>query len=294
MPIKIASNNNRQKLRYSMVEPSFDRIFSSYQEGGVPANKTDDKHVVDDAKCPIFATINLIFAVVLVHLLLLWFLQIVWRPSLHLVEMDPISSKAKKVNAYIIYQPAAPLIRDSIEPSVAEIPPHVIEQSKSQSLIKVDTQTEKPVPNNSVKQAPTRLIKVSSADNKSSTPSVSVNQFTQGYLEKQRLVALNALVANEANIYTQNRSLSEMDGDMEILQLRSPDEFITAGTLDSHIDPNRIVKQGDICYRIVKVGTVLNPHAENLGYPFKCGGQTIQQALKAALDKRLAIMGVKK
>ena len=317
MPIRIASGFNGLKQRSSLVEPSFDSTFSLYLDSPILVNHNDDRRLADHTKRPVTATIYLIFAVVLTHFLLLWCLQLAWRPSLNTAQfeaqIEPIHPKAKKVNAYIIYQSATSLTLDSIEPSVAEVPAHVAEQSKSQPLIQAEAQSEALATNKTVKQAPITVENMAPEDNKlsllatknsnqtanhtviqTSTPSVNVSQFTQGYVERQRLAALDSLVVNEANLYTQQRSLSEMDGDMEILQLSSLDEFTTAVTLDSHIDPNRIVKQGDTCYRIVKVGTVLNPHAENLGYPFQCGGQTIQQALKAALDKRLAIMGVKK
>ncbi|QYJ99950.1 hypothetical protein [Shewanella psychrotolerans] len=313
MPIRITLGDNGRKLCYNMVEPSFSRTFSSYQDDSVLVNHINDRRLVDNTKRPVSTTIYLIFAVVLAHLLLLWCLQIAWKPSLHSTDIKQSSAKDKKVNAYIIYQPATSLTLDSIAPTSAKVQPNVIEQSTSPAA-QVDLQTAILTTDNNVNQADNQLKNGVSENNKprlqdkktssqnhkvnntvtqTSAGTVNVSLFTQGYVEKQRLIALDSLVATEANLYTQNRSLSEMDGDIEILQLSSPDEFTVAGTLDSHIDPNRIVKQGDTCYRIVKVGTVLNPHAENLGYPFKCGGQTIQQALKAALDKRLAIMGVK-
>ncbi|QYJ87736.1 hypothetical protein K0I73_08685 [Shewanella mesophila] len=320
MPIRIVSgfNFNGLKRRSNLVEPSFDRTFSLYSDNPILANHNYDRRLVDHNMGHCFSGHLSFFAVVLTHVLLLWCLQLAWRPSLNTAHLEATVEtshpKTKKVNAYIIYQPATPLRDDSIEPSIAEAPVQVTEKSKSQRLIQADTQIEALATNKTVKQAPITSESAISADNKLSLrvkknsnqsqtannsviqtnrPAVNVSQFTQGYVERQRLAALDSLVVNEANLYTQNRSLSEMDGDMEILQLSTPDEFTTAVTLDSHIDPNRIVKQGDTCYRIVKVGTVLNPHAENLGYPFKCGGQTIEQALKAAIDKRLAMMGVK-
>ncbi|MDX1282248.1 hypothetical protein [Shewanella colwelliana] len=127
---------------------------------------------------------------------------------------------------------------------------------------------------------------------KGSMPSMSINQMTGSYLNRQRQNALEQLIAKQANRYTQPRSLSVMDSDMVELVLPQVDEFSNALSLDSRVDPHRIVKHGDTCYRIVSVATPINPYAENIGYPFKCGGDNVKQALKKALDERLTKMGV--
>ena len=58
-----------------------------------------------------------------------------------------------------------------------------------------------------------------------------------------------------------------------------------AKTLDHQFDPNRIIRKGSDCYRVVKVGTPINPHAENLGYKFKCGQTDQEKALAESLSK---------
>ncbi|WP_428618026.1 hypothetical protein [Shewanella sp.] len=115
---------------------------------------------------------------------------------------------------------------------------------------------------------------------------------TGDYLAWHRQALIDKLVQRAADAATMPKSISEMDGQMAQLALPKIDEYNTAITLDSKLDPNRIVKLGDTCYRVVKVATPINPHAENLGFPFKCGEDKVKQAIKASLDRHLELMGV--
>ncbi|MCG9736776.1 hypothetical protein L1D32_01200 [Shewanella insulae] len=113
------------------------------------------------------------------------------------------------------------------------------------------------------------------------------------YMVRYRQSRLDELVERAANNAIQKKSMSEMDGEMRGLVLPKENEYETAITLDSKLDPNRIVKIGDTCYRVVSVATPINPHGENLGFPFNCGGDKVKQAIKDSLDKHLSMMGVK-
>ncbi|WP_445508855.1 hypothetical protein [Shewanella mangrovisoli] len=119
----------------------------------------------------------------------------------------------------------------------------------------------------------------------------SVGLFTQRYFERQREQALDDLVLEQANQYTKRSNLSEMSPEMEVLIVPNADDFSGPTSLDLELDPNRIVRKGDTCYRVVKVGTQINPYAENLGFPFNCSGkkmnQEIDDAIKAQLDKMM-------
>nr|WP_250885893.1 hypothetical protein [Shewanella jiangmenensis] len=116
------------------------------------------------------------------------------------------------------------------------------------------------------------------------------------FMARQNANALNALTESyaeqkTAHINRSGRSMSELLPEMEVLLVPDADDFYKPNTLDSKIDPNRIVKSGDTCYRVVKVPTPLNPHAENLGYPFRCGEDRVKKALKEGINKYLALMG---
>ncbi|QYJ91718.1 hypothetical protein [Shewanella halotolerans] len=125
------------------------------------------------------------------------------------------------------------------------------------------------------------------------TDSEAVSAATGDYMARHRQEQLDKLVEHAADKATQKKSMSEMDGKMRVLALPKENEYETAITLDSKVDPNRIVKIGDTCYRVVSVATPINPHGENLGFPFKCGGDKVKQAIKDSLDKHLSMMGVK-
>ncbi|WP_394201882.1 hypothetical protein [Shewanella waksmanii] len=118
----------------------------------------------------------------------------------------------------------------------------------------------------------------------------NVSSFTQSYMQKQHQQAMDALVADSAASYTSKKSMSALTADMLVLELPTIDFYDTALTLDNELDPNRVVKIGDTCYRIAKVPTPLNPHAENIGFPFNCTGDKVKKAIQAAVAKRLQKM----
>lgn len=160
--------------------------------------------------------------------------------------------------------------------------------TKEVQLKQVSNVTEQPV-----KEQPQKEL---ASDTKTQQPlsrsaasktRVSVRRFTQSYLEKQRTSQLDNLVLSSANQYTQKRSLSELDGEMEELIFPDVDKYSKVSVTGHNLDPNRIVRQGDTCYRIVKVPTQLNPYAENIGYPFNCGGDKVKKALNDAISARL-------
>ncbi len=110
-------------------------------------------------------------------------------------------------------------------------------------------------------------------------------------LQHSQQQALQQLSQQYADKATGRKSLSEMDGEMEVLWVNDADDFNKVASLDLPLDPNRIVKDGDTCYRVVKVPTPLNPYAENLGFPFKCGQTEMEKALKEAVASRLKRLG---
>ena len=117
--------------------------------------------------------------------------------------------------------------------------------------------------------------------------SSSMSLFTQQYFERQREQALDDLVIEQADKFTRKSNMSEMSPEMEVLFVPNADDFGGTTSLDLPLDPNRIVRKGDTCYRVVQVGTQVNPYAENLGFPFDCSGKKINQAIDDAIQSRL-------
>ncbi|EGT3627600.1 hypothetical protein FAP94_14585 [Morganella morganii] len=123
--------------------------------------------------------------------------------------------------------------------------------------------------------------------------SSSMSLFTQQYFERQREQALDDLVIEQADKFTRKSNMSEMSPEMEVLFVPNADDFGGTTSLDLPLDPNRIVRKGDTCYRVVQVGTQVNPYAENLGFPFDCSGKKINQAIDDAIQSRLKKMMLK-
>ena len=123
--------------------------------------------------------------------------------------------------------------------------------------------------------------------------SSSMSLFTQQYFERQREQALDDLVIEQADKFTRKSNMSEMSPEMEVLFVPNADDFGGTTSLDLPLDPNRIVRKGDTCYRVVQVGTQVNPYAENLGFPFDCSGKKINQAIDDAIQSRLNKMMLK-
>ncbi|MCZ4338685.1 hypothetical protein [Shewanella colwelliana] len=250
-----------------------------------------------------------------VHLILLLLMQLSWHSQTDPL-LAPQSAKPVPIKAYMFSQPPLQQFDEISQAALNTQDSRVLSINASKVRIKTPTPavrdtTELRSP--SIDDAADVVITESSVDihlsqetdnaaskpllpeaalEKRSMPSMSINQMTGDYLHRQRQNALEQLITKQANRYTQPRSLSVMDGDMIELVLPQVDEFSNALSLDSRVDPNRIVKHGDTCYRIVSVATPINPYAENIGYPFKCGGDNVKQALKKALDERLTKMAL--
>jgi hypothetical protein len=123
--------------------------------------------------------------------------------------------------------------------------------------------------------------------------SSSMSLFTQQYFERQREQALDDLVIEQADKFTRKSNMSEMSPEMEVLFVPNADDFGGTTSLDLPLDPNRIVRIGDTCYRVVRLGTQINPNAENLGFPINCSGKKINQAIDDAIQSRLNKMMLK-
>lgn len=123
--------------------------------------------------------------------------------------------------------------------------------------------------------------------------SSSMSLFTQQYFERQREQELDDLVIEQADKFTRKSNMSEMSPEMEVLFVPNADDFGGTTSLDLPLDPNRIVRKGDTCYRVVQVGTQVNPYAENLGFSFDCSGKKINQAIDDAIQSQLNKMMLK-
>ncbi|GGI84995.1 hypothetical protein GCM10007978_23380 [Shewanella hanedai] len=250
-----------------------------------------------------------VFMVTIGHLLLILLLQQAWQPQVLYFPKQQLP----KLKAYIYYEPKIEVIADNV--AVEQIPD--VEQAQT-PLDKIPA--DEPLNIDTVKEAEVTAVEVLLAEDKAlledvvdqdlnpavvktldkgtsdqiGKPSLNLSQSTQGYFQRQRAQALDELVIEESTRYTRKRSLSEMDGEMIILNLPEYDSWAATRTFDSELDPNRIVKQGSTCYRVVKTPNPINLHAENLGYPFRCDGKSLVSDLQKAIAARAEKMGIKR
>lgn len=174
-----------------------------------------------------------------------------------------------------------------------------VQDQNEQSIPKTRAQSVKPIgrvieeTKNAAVPAPERAydFKPQPAEQAQLDFSSSALKSARKVLQHSQQQALQQLSQQYADKATGRKSLSEMDGEMEELWVNDADDFNKVASLDLPLDPNRIVKDGDTCYRVVKVPTPLNPYAENLGFPFKCGQTEMEKALKEAVVSRLKRLG---
>lgn len=185
------------------------------------------------------------------------------------------------------------------EESVQETEQVAVQDLNEQSIPKTREQSVKPIgrvieeTKNAAVSAPERAndFRPQPAEQAQLDFSSNALKSARKVLQHSQQQALQQLSQQYADKATGRKSLSEMDGEMEVLWVNDADDFSKVASLDLPLDPNRIVKDGDTCYRVVKVPTPLNPYAENLGFPFKCGQTEMEKALKEAVASRLKLLG---
>ncbi|HDS1197695.1 TPA: hypothetical protein QDZ95_001171 [Shewanella algae] len=189
--------------------------------------------------------------------------------------------------------------KQAAEESEQETEQVAVQDQKEQSIPKTRDQSVKPIgrvieeTKNAAVPAPKRAndFRPQPAEQAQLDFSSSALKSARKVLQHSQQQALQQLSQQYADKATGRKSLSEMNGEMEVLWVNDADDFNKVASLDLPLDPNRIVKDGDTCYRVVKVPTPLNPYAENLGFPFKCGQTEMEKALKEAVASRLKRLG---
>ncbi|MBO2565171.1 hypothetical protein [Shewanella algae] len=189
--------------------------------------------------------------------------------------------------------------KQAAEESEQETEQVAVQDQKEQSIPKTRDQSVKPIgrvieeTKNAAVPAPERAndFRPQPAEQAQLDFSSNALKSARKVLQHSQQQALQQLSQQYADKATGRKSLSEMDGEMEVLWVNDADDFNKVASLDLPLDPNRIVKDGDTCYRVVKVPTPLNPYAENLGFPFKCGQTEMEKALKEAVASRLKRLG---
>ncbi|ACJ29074.1 Conserved hypothetical protein [Shewanella piezotolerans WP3] len=310
-----AQNDSKSKQRYSgigqisasrdLAEADCHRllapIYGSNATDGVAKIPTPIKRI-NESKQPLnpassksyYPSIFLFLLVIAMHALVIAIINQSWtKQDLQLPDLAPV-----KISSYLYVAPK----KVQLEP----IDDEAISKKMTVDKVLVEKAAEineKLEPDTPVESLPVVLDRQTAVNGSAEVTKESVietsakiasksNRYNaiaaaQSYLQRQNDAALDALIIDKANEYTGPHSLSVMDGDMEELVFPEVDKYSKVPTNDHRLDPNRVVRQGDTCYRIVKTPTQINPYAENIGFPFNCGGDKVKEAINAAISARL-------
>ncbi|MCL2914886.1 hypothetical protein L2725_14050 [Shewanella corallii] len=264
------------------------------------------------AVCPLRITFVIGTAVIILHLGLFYLLSMPW--FFQSAYPKPRQNKFVALKAYIVSVPANRPVVEASEPPVlttpkaavspkaaAKKPAKVVKNTESSNADNTKSRDEpradkspatealRPEPEDSV-PFKANFAKESEVKNQSGDPVTDTRFIGRSYLQRQREQALSSMAKASAGAYTARRSLSEMYGEMTILEGGSDYDITKEQTLDHQFDPNRIVRIGDTCYRVVKLGDPINSHKENLGYPFFCGEDEVQQSIDKGIADHLSRM----
>ncbi|UJF20908.1 hypothetical protein [Shewanella sp. OMA3-2] len=116
----------------------------------------------------------------------------------------------------------------------------------------------------------------------------AISQASSQYLQQININELEALIGSQSAFTNKpSGTMSEMDPDLTFIELISKIDTSQPHTYNHRLDPNRIVKQGDYCYRVVNLATQVNPYGEGLGYAEYCGPDDMKTALTSEINNRL-------
>ena len=116
----------------------------------------------------------------------------------------------------------------------------------------------------------------------------SLQQATSRYIQQHNNQQFEQLIDLQAA--SKNKpvgTMSEMDATLDFIELTPKIDTSQPQTLNHKLDPNRIVKQGDYCYKVVNLATQVNPHGWGLGFAEFCGEDKQKQQLTEAINNRV-------
>ncbi|RYV04205.1 hypothetical protein SOPP22_00210 [Shewanella sp. OPT22] len=215
--------------------------------------------------------------VVLLHVALFWFLASSWQAPNKVEQLQLLQKPMlPKLKAFLYQMPSTPQQQVPEEKShpVTVVEPEI--KSTSEAIIEASIVTELEIKNK--QQSAETLEQETPKD-------FNFKAATQSYLQRQQQQKFESLAfGNEQYRYG---SLSEMTPQMKQEWLPARETFAEVENLDHQFDPNRIIREGHECFRIVKHYNPIAGDKENLGYKFKCGKTDQEKALAASLGKYL-------
>lgn len=274
--------------------------------------------------------LNFTCMALLVHLLLLFLLTLSWEKAEIRLGADTVKA-SKKVSAYFITrQQLTQLMANKTLKPKEEINQAIMSQAQLESEVMLGTKTNATQVSVSLDDGIHRAIdpqtKVSrkseasnqletqtkpsskhvvpkqaeieidpSSKNKALKQSSATDTLsaTGDYLRRQQQQAFEQMVSEYGHRASMpsGASLSEMTPEMPRYEVKTIEDKIQPTSLNHRLDPNRIVKVGDTCYRVVNLSTQINPYGEGLGFARPCNPlDPTKRALDAAISHRLSKM----
>jgi hypothetical protein len=136
---------------------------------------------------------------------------------------------------------------------------------------------------------PSQIKPKMTTDIDKSAPSLaSIQQATSHFIQQNNITALDTLIGSQTAL--QNKptgTMSEMDPNLDFIELAAEIDISQPHTFNHRLDPNRIVKQGDYCYRVVELATQVNPHGWGLGFATFCGEDKVKKQLTESINNRV-------
>ncbi|WP_434952029.1 hypothetical protein ACRWQL_01930 [Shewanella sp. HL-SH4] len=179
-------------------------------------------------------------------------------------------------------QPITPSVEHQsvshIQPQVPSVPPDIIIPRQPDSSSNSRTSA---INDETVNEAVSDSVAVLSTH--------AITQASTQYLQQMNINELDTLVGTQSALTSKPAgTMSEMDPDLVFIELIPQIDTSQPHTYNHRLDPNRIVKQGDYCYRVVNLATQVNPYGEGLGYAEFCGVDDQKTALTNAISNRLS------
>ncbi|PMG31720.1 hypothetical protein BCU94_07180 [Shewanella sp. 10N.286.52.C2] len=118
----------------------------------------------------------------------------------------------------------------------------------------------------------------------------AINQASHSFINKLNQQQVNQQISQQAHLATSvsGASTSELTPEMDDIELIVIEDKRQPTTLNHRLDPNRIVKIGETCHRLVALPTQINPYAEGLDLGHPCEGGKTKKALDNAIQQRLS------
>jgi hypothetical protein len=116
----------------------------------------------------------------------------------------------------------------------------------------------------------------------------SIQHASSHFIQQKHLEALDTLIGSQTAL--QNKptgTMSEMDPNLDFIELAPKIDISQPHTFNHRLDSNRIVKQGDYCYRVAELPTQVNPHGWGLGFATFCGEDKVKKQLTESINNRV-------